>query len=211
MTPMQPLGAPGTPSSPQALPYSAFPAPRIGQASAGAPASPIAPLIQGTQTQINDALSAARGPQPAPQLAVQPQQPQPPQQRPNFGQGALGMMAGMMGHNQQPSPWGSMFSGQQSPQQQSPFGGFSQPGRDGAGMDGFGMLSPQLRDLFSKGQPRFWGGFNWNGQQDTQNGRSPDPRASSVSFVEHGPLNYGPPQGYNPASGSVFGGYQGGQ
>lgn len=206
MTPMQPLGAPGTPTSPQALPYSAFPAPRIGQASAGAPATPIAPLIQGTQAQINDALSAARGPQPAPQLAAQPPQ-QRPQQWPNFGQGALGMMAGMMGHNQQPSPWGSMFSGQpQSPQQQSPFGGFFQPGRDGAGMGGFGMIPPQLRDLLGGNQQRFWGGFNWNGQQGAQDGRSPDPRASTVSFAEHAPMNYGLPQGYNPASGSVFGG-----
>lgn len=188
---MQPLGAPGTPASPQALPYNYFPAPRIGPASAGAPAAPIAPAIQNTQAQIGDALAAAQGPQQAP---LRPQHLG--EGGGSLPQGALGMAAAAPGHTQQPSPWGGMFGGQQPQQgpQMPGFGGMMAPG-DGAagfgGFGGFGMLPPQLRELFgAQQQPRFWGGFNWGGrqQQPQSPGQSPMPNSPRRPGFDFGVL-----------------------
>lgn len=188
MTPMQPLGAPGTPASSQALPYNYFPAPRIGPASAGSPAAPIAPAIQNTQAQIGDALAAAQGTQQLP----------PPQQGRGWDeksapQGALGMAAGTAGHTQQPTPGGGMYSPQQMlqtlqmpqmpqipPMPQIPSFG---------GMGGLDMLPPQIREMFGSQRPRFWGGFNWGGQQQPQNpGQSPQPNYSQGPAFDPGIL-----------------------
>jgi len=158
---MQPLGGPGTPASPQALPYSYFPAPQIGQASAGMPASPIAPLMQNTQAQIGDALSAARGPQPPPQLAARPA---------GGGMGALGMGAAAPRPpvQQQPSPWATAFGPQAQQQQggQPTAQGAPDMNQGGGGQPSWGSMPPQLQEMFrSMSPPHFGGGFNWGGQQ----------------------------------------------
>jgi len=196
---MQPLGAPGTPASPQALPYNYFPAPQIGQASAGVPASPIAPMMQNTQAQIGDALAAARGPQPPPQLAVQPpnqQQPLNQQQSYDPMPGALGMASRQPGvHQQQSSPWGAgpgapplPPGGQQMlPQQQ-------QSGQWGAGPQQPvpGGMPSAFREFMAglggQGRQRMWGGYNWGGQQGGgEPGRTPYPTGVQRSDFPHAP------------------------
>ena len=204
---MQPLGAPGTPASPQALPYNYFPAPRIGPASATQPATPIAPMIQNTQAQIGDALAAARGPQPPPQLAVQPPGGYAPGGSRDPAPGALGMAAGMPQHQQQPSPWAGMFPPGQGPQMQGQNPQMQPlPLLDNAstqGRDWRNAFPPEMREMMSGlgGHGRRWGGFNWNAQQGDP-GRTPYAHSVPQNFPQY-PAGGGRPmiRGYDDPQG----------
>lgn len=156
-------------------------------------------MIQNTQTQINDALMAARGVQPPAQASEHSLGRQQP------GYGALGMAA--QRPQQQPQPWASFMQ----PQPSNLANWFQQMSPQGAGPGGQDFMAnfpPQLREMLGNigQQPRFWGGFNWNGSRGApEPGRSPD-------------INIGPRQGFGDMMpgyarqmmSDAFSGYRGG-
>lgn len=182
-----PAAAPAPQQNPQALPYSAYPAPQVSMASAAQPARLMAP-IQQTQAQIGDALAAARGPQPAPQLAVQPPSMGPGGMTPAGGALSMGQQAmqppqGPTRHSP-PMPAGAPQQPMMPPQMHGGVGPMAQGDPV--------QFSPQqmqeaMMNAMGRGGPRFWGGFNWGAQQGDPNyGRTPFP-------INEGPARFAPP------------------